>query len=107
VSSGSTFARGINYLSETANDYGGFLQSGALDFWDLTNYQSSGIYHGSATATGNSSSFAASTLTSGGGMTGGTYGSVTLESDGAGSSVRNGKDGNVGTTGKITIETYQ
>ena len=106
VSAGGTFAKGENYQGSTANDYSEFLQSGALDFWDLTNY-SSGTYRGNATATGNGSSFAASTLTLGGGMAGGNPGAVTLESDGAGSSVRNGKDGSVGVTGKITIETYQ
>ena len=62
---------------------------------------------GSATATGNGSSFISTTLTEGAGAEGGWYGLTPLESDGAGSSVYNGKDGSIGTKGKLIIETYQ
>lgn len=107
VSDGRSFARGVNYLGSASNSYSSFTGSGALDFWNLTNYQSDGYYHGSATMTGNGSSFESTTLTSGGGMSGGSGGSVVLESDGAGSSERNGKDGSAGAKGKIIIDTYQ
>lgn len=106
VSSGNSFARGINHLGSASNSYSSFTGSGALDFWNLSNY-STGEYPGSATMTGNGSSFESTTLTSGGGMSGGAGGGVALESDGAGSSERNGKDGGVGTKGKIIIDTYQ
>jgi hypothetical protein len=107
MSSGNNFAQGVNYLGHTSNSYDSFTGSGALDFWDLSDRQANGIYNGSATATGNGSSFASTTLTSGGGESAVSGGGVPLESDGAGSSIFNGKDGSAGTTGKITIETYQ
>jgi len=107
MSSGSNFARGVNYLGSTSNSYSSYTGSGALDFWNLTNYQYDGYYHGSATMTGNGSSFESTTLTSGAGMSGGGGGGVPLESDGAGGSDYYGKDGSAGTKGKITIETYQ
>lgn len=107
VSSGYSFARGVNHLGHLSNSYSSYTGSGALDFWNLSNYSYDGYYHGSATMSGNSSSFASTTLTSGGGMSGGSGGGVTLESDGAGSNERNGKNGSAGTKGKITIDTYQ
>jgi len=106
VSSGNNFARGVNYLGDSANSYSSFTGTGALDFWDLSDRQANGIYNGIATATGNGSSFAASTLTIGGGMTGGVPGGVPLESTGSGSTY-NGKNGSPGVKGKIIIDTYQ
>ena len=57
-----------------------------------------------ATATGNGNSFVSTTLTTGGGMTGGAgYSGPTLYSDGW----NYGGNGSPGTKGKLIIETYQ
>ena len=60
--------------------------------------------YGVATATGNGNSFVSTTLTTGGGMTGGAgYSGPTLYSDGW----NYGGNGSPGTKGKLIIETYQ
>jgi len=57
---------------------------------------------GSATLTGNGSSFVSSTLTRGAGSEGGWYGGNSVSGG-----IYIGDDGNVGTKGKIIIDTYQ
>ena len=57
---------------------------------------------GSATLTGNGSSFVSSTLTRGAGSEGGWYGNNVISGG-----IYIGTDGNVGTKGKLIIDTYQ